>query len=56
MSPEEWEKKRVRILENLQAIVGRIDELEARLEARKRAQAEAAARRKRRRLFGLLPL
>ena len=55
MSPEEWERKRARIIENLQAIVDRIDELQARFEARKQAQAEAAARRNRRWFFGLLP-
>jgi len=55
MSPEGWEKKRARIIESPQAIVDRIDALEARFEARKRAQAEAAARRKRRWFLGLLP-
>jgi hypothetical protein len=54
MTSEEWEKKRALIVETLEAIVARIDELEARFEAKKLARAEAAARRKRRRLFGLL--
>lgn len=58
MSPEEWEYKRGRIIESLQAIVDTIDELEVRFEERQRVRAEAEARRraKRRRLFGLLPL
>ena len=58
MSPEEWEGKRARIVECLQAIVDTIDDLEARVEATQRARAGAEARRraKRRRLFGLLSL
>lgn len=56
MSQEEWDEWQAGADDRDRRLWERIKKLRAEQEARERAEAEAAARPKRRRFFGLLPL